>query len=306
MVRGKLIFRICALSFVTLTACGMSLYRPLSAKESPTALREEVLVQLNAGEYSAAETTASKLWSIERTNETASLYALALASTAGIGLFDLTVKAINASGQNASEGNDIFNSLESVLPEFTETQLTKIQEALTILDSAPDRSSGKLKFQRCLTAGIYTIPTISSLQQKITAAQSTLSSLPAKLGSGSGSGCTASTATINAAAVEVNDVISNLGDMASQFATAISIVEGCFPSESGQSAINSVSQQVNKLIQTADTGCAVPQSQKVGNYTLPSCLNDTITAAGGQTAIAGDGQVAGCELFLNCASGQCF
>lgn len=306
MRRGKLISQMCVLSLVILTACGMSLYRPISNKENPIALREEVLVQLNAGEYNDAEATASKLWSIEQTNETASLYALALASTAGIGLFDLTVKAINASGQNTSQGSDIFNALDSVLPEFTDEQLKKIQAALTILDSAPDSTSGKLKFQRCLTAGIYSIPTISSLQKKITAAQSTFSSLPTKLGSGSGNGCTASTATINAAAVEVNDTISTLGEIATQFATAISVIEGCFPSGDGQSAINSVSQQVNKLTQAADKGCAVPQSQKIGNYTLPSCLNDTIAAAGGESAVAGDGLVAGCELFLNCASGQCF
>lgn len=311
MMSSRILFtNLWTLSFSLISACGMSLYRPLSAKENAVALKEETLILLNSGEYIEADQTAAKLWSLEKTNDTASLYALTLMSTAGVGLFDLTVNAIkqqtNLSNQSSSQGDDIFNALSSILPEFNDEQLSKIQQSLAILDSAPDRESGRLTFQRCLTAGIYTIPTISSLQKKISAAQTTLQSLPSKLGSGAGTSCTASTTTINAAAVEVNDLILNLSDVGSQFATALSTIESCFPSTGNTQGINAVSEQVNKLTQAADKGCAIPQTQKIGNYTIPSCLNDTINAAGAQTAAAGDGQVAGCELFLNCSAGQCF
>jgi len=305
-LRFNLIPHIYAIAISTLTACGMSLYRPLAAKESATALKEETVLQLNAGEYSDAEQSAAKLWSIEKTNETASLYAIAVASTAGIGLFDLTVNAIKQQSNSTTQNSDIFNTLSSVLPEFTEEQLSKIQQSLAILDSAPHKDSGRLVFQRCLTAAIYTIPTITSLQEKINLAQTTLASLPSKLGTGGGTTCSASTTTINATAIEVNDLITNLSDVASQFATALTVIGACFPQGNETSGINAVSDQVTKLTQAADKGCSVPQTQKVGSYTIPSCLNDTINASGGDTAAAGDGQVAGCELFLNCASGKCF
>ncbi|MEY2987728.1 MAG: hypothetical protein RJB13_1249 [Pseudomonadota bacterium] len=297
---------LCVLTFSILTACGMSLYRPLAAKESATALKEETIVQLNAGEYSEAEQTAAKLWSIEKTNDTASLYAIALASTAGIGLFDLTVKAIKQQSDASAQSSDIFNTLSEILPEFDDDQLSKIQQSLEILDSAPEKNSGRIIFQRCLTAAIYTLPTITTLQQKITRAQTTLSSLPSKLGSGAGASCSASATSINAAAVEVNDLITQLSGIADQFKTAISVIGDCFPKSGNTSDINIVSEQVNKLTQAADKGCSVPQNQKIGPYTIPSCLNDTINAAGANEAVAGDGEVAGCELFLNCSGGQCF
>jgi hypothetical protein len=297
---------LCLLAISILTACGMSLYRPLGAKETSVALREETLVQLNAGEYSEAEQSAAKLWKLKKTNDTASLYALALASTAGIGLFDLVVNAIKQQSSATTQSNDIFNSLSNVLPKFTDEQLLKIQQSIEILDSAPNKNSGGLLFQRCLTAAIYTIPTIDSLQEKIVAAQSTLASLPTRLGSGSGSSCNASTSDVNAAAVEVSGLLTQFGEVASQFTTALAVIGDCFPSSNNSSEINAVSQQVNKLTQAADKGCSVPQTQKIGTYTIPSCLNDTINATGASEAVADDGSVAGCELFLNCSSGQCF
>lgn len=297
---------LCALALSILCACGMSLYRPLAAKETPEALREETLVHLNAGDYSEAENTSAKLWSIEKSNDTASLYALALASTAGIGLFDLTVNAIKQQSSASNQNSDIFNTLSSVLPSFTQEQLTKIQMSLDVLDQAPDKTSGGLTFQRCLTAAIVTIPTITTLQQRISSAQTTLASLPTKLGSGSGTTCNASATAINAAAVEVNDLMTNLSDIAGQFSTALSVIGDCFPQGTPTSAVNEVSGQVDKLTQAADKGCTVPPTQKIGNYTLPTCLNDTVNASGANQAVAGDGKVAGCEIFLNCSGGQCF
>lgn len=138
---------LCLLAISILTACGMSLYRPLGAKETSVALREETLVQLNAGEYSEAEQSAAKLWKLKKTNDTASLYALALASTAGIGLFDLVVNAIKQQSSATTQSNDIFNSLSNVLPKFTDEQLLKIQQSIEILDSAPNKNSGGLLFQ---------------------------------------------------------------------------------------------------------------------------------------------------------------
>lgn len=301
---------LCFLCLFALTACGTSLYRPLAGKETPAALREETLVQLNSGNYDAALQSAEKLWDKEKTNSSASLYAITLSSIAGVGLFDLTINSIKAvssqsSQSSSSSGNSVFNSLSTLLPSFTTTQLASLKKSIEILDSAPNKTASDLLFQRCLTAGIYTIPTIKNLQTSLTAVQTTLTELPTKLGSGSGTGCSASTATINTAASELSSSIGSLTTIAEDFASAMSIISDCFPSSEGKDTLNSVSQQVSKLKQNADKGCAIPNTQKIGSYTLPSCLNDTITALGGNSALANDGEIAGCELFLNCSSGSC-
>jgi hypothetical protein len=304
---GLLVLSACAV------ACGTSLYRPFSAKETTAALREETLVQLNQGNYDSAEAAAEKLWAKEKSNDNASLYSIALASQAGVGLFDLIVKTIEKSTgtasapSNGSTGNNVFESMSSVLPAFTDAQLITLKKAIDVLDAAPDKSSSKLLFQRCLTAAIYTLPTIKNLQTGITNLQSTLSELPSRLGTGSSStGCTASADTINTTAAELSDAITNLGTITTNFATAIQTIGECFPSSEGKDSLNTVSQQVSKLTAAADKGCAIPPTQKIGNYTLPSCLNDTVNASGGGTAAANDGKIAGCELLLNCSSGTCF
>ncbi|MEN9529971.1 MAG: hypothetical protein RI932_1844 [Pseudomonadota bacterium] len=297
---------------MALSSCGTSLYRPISNKETADALREQTIMLLNSGDYEEAVSTAEKLWAKEVSNETASLYSIALASTAGIGLFDLTVSSIKTAStqtgtgsQTNSAGNSVFNSLSNALPDFTEEQLSRIKKSIDVLDAAPEKRAPGLVFQRCLTAGIYTVPTVKNLQQSITSVQTTLSALPSKLGSGSGSACSASSATINSAAEDVSASIKNLGTISGNFASAMNTMAECFPSAEGKDSLNTVSQQVSKLRTNADKGCAIPATQKIGSYTLPSCLNDTITNTGGATAVAGDGIIAGCELFLNCSSGSC-
>ena len=298
----------------SIMSCGTSLYRPLAAKETTDALREETLLQLNEGNYDSAATIAKKLWEKQQTNENASLYAIALSSQAGVGLFDLIVNTIEKttstssnSSAGTSAGNNVFNSLSSALPTFTSSQLESLKTAINILDSAPEKTATKLLFQRCLTAAIYAIPQIKNLQTGITSVQTTLTNLPSRLGTtAGGTGCSASTETINAAATELSSAIQSLGSITTDFASALSIVGECFPSSQGKDSLNTVSQQVTKLTTNADKGCSIPSTQKIGSYTLPTCLNDTIAATGGNTAVAGDGKIAGCELFVNCTSGSCF
>ncbi len=313
MRRSAVIAGFALLLTLPIVSCGTSLYRPFAAKETANALREETLLQLNQGNYDAAAESAKKLWDKEPSNDAASLYSIALASQAGVGLFDLIVgtieKSTAASSTSAasSAGNSVFDSLNAVLPAFTDAQLSMLKQSIDVLDAAPEKTSSKLLFQRCLTAAIYTLPTLNKLQTGITTLQTTLSALPSKLGTGGGgTSCNASTDSINTAASELSSAITDLGTITTRFAAAIAIVGECFPSSQGKDALNTVSQQVNKLTTAADKGCTIPATQKIGNYTLPSCLNDTITASGGSTAVAADGKIAGCELFINCTSGACF
>jgi hypothetical protein len=302
-----------------LLSCGTSLYRPAASKETNDALKEETLIQLNQGNYDSAAIYAEKLWNKDKSNESASLLSIALASQAGVGLFDLIVSTIektsggtsssSTSSTTASQstGNGVFNSLTSVLPSFTTTQMSKLKQAIDVLDAAPDKKAGNLLFQRCLTAAIYTIPTLKNFQTSLTNVQTTLSGLPAKLGTPQGqTSCNASADTINNAATEFSNSLTELAALTTNFNTALSIIGDCFPSSQGKDSLNTVSQQISKLSTNADKGCSIPTNQKVGTYTLPSCLNDTVTATGGETAVANDGQIAGCELFINCTSGSCF
>lgn len=304
------------LSSGLILSCGTSLYRPISVKDTSRALREETILQLNQGQYESAVENAKKLWDKDKSNDAASLYSISLASLAGVGLFDLIVNTIQkststssstSSTASSSTGNSVFNSLSTVLPSFTTEQLSNLKLAIDVLDAAPEKSASRLLFQRCLTAAIYTIPTIKNLQTGITSLQTSLSNLPTKLGtSAGGTSCSASTDAINTAATELSTAITNLGQITTDFTAAINVIGECFPSAQGKDSLNTVSQQISKLTTQADKGCTIPATQKIGNYTLPSCLNDTVAATGGSTAAAGDGKIAGCELFVNCSSGSCF
>ncbi|NBO39411.1 hypothetical protein EBU99_12595 [bacterium] len=294
------------------SACGASLFRPISSKETASALREETITLLNDGDYESAAVSAEKLWNKDKSNESASLFSISLASKAGVGLFDLIVNTIektsssNNSSSSGAAGNNVFNALSSTLPSFTSAQLNDLKKSIEILDAAPNKSATSLSFQRCLTAAIYAVPMFKNLQAGITNTQTTLAGLPSKLGTGIGATCSASTETINATATELNSTISNLASSVADFSTALATISACFPSAQGKDSLNTVSQQVSKLLQNADKGCLIPSTQKIGSYTLPSCLNETVSAAGGASAKANDGTISGCELFLNCSAGSCF
>jgi hypothetical protein len=65
-----------------------------------------------------------------------------------------------------------------------------------------------------------------------------------------------------------------------------------------------LTQKVDSIITQADKGCVVPNTGVLGSRFLPSCMTSFIESSAAD-AVAGDGLVSGCEVFLNCSKGNC-
>ena len=105
---------------------------------------------------------------------------------------------------------------------------------------------------------------------------------------------------------DLTELISKTAGLANRIQEVQTIMGDCLPSGAAE-AVNQITRKIAKLTTNADKGCSIPSTQKIGNFTLPTCLNDFVLASGGNTAVASDKKIAGCEVFLNCAgSTSCF
>lgn len=293
----------------SISSCGKSIYETAANKETDEARKEAAIIALDKDDYETASKNMEKLWESKPSNENAQLYAISLLGLAGFSLFDVVRDALqsaSSSSKESSAGNAILDKISDVVgTNVTETQLDIIRTAIDVLRAAPDQTSAGLKFQKCLTAGIYAAPTLGGLSEKIAELNTTLQALPSRLGA-SGTACLASLSEINAIGEALTGVISDTALLASRVKDIETIVAGCLPSGSAQ-AVNSLTSQVNALATNADKGCSIPSTQKIGSFTLPACMNSFVLAAGGSTAVASDKKIAGCEVFLNCTgNSSCF
>lgn len=298
---------------VLVTSCGSSLYKPLGKSSSDDAKKEDAIIALNQDEFDKASLDLSQLWAKEKTNERAQLYAIALLGKAGLSLFQFVTDALisadksaaNPSAQ-ASSGNKVLDKISSLIPDLNDSQLKEIKLAIDVLQAAPNQLSTGLKFEKCLIAGIYAAPAIAGITKTVANIQTTLANLPAKLGTSQGSQtCNASADIVNQAGKELTDIISSAGILASRVADISQILGECVPAGNGE-AVNEVTTKINKLKSHADKGCAIGANQSIGRYPVPPCMTAFILSAGGGTAVAGDGVISGCELFINCSDGNCF
>jgi 7-keto-8-aminopelargonate synthetase-like enzyme len=159
--------------------------------------------------------------------------------------------------------------------------------------------------QNCLIGGFYAIPALIEMESTTQNLKQTLSSLPGQVGA-SGANCTASTETINNVSTNLSNVINEAALIAVRINDVQAVLGGCLPASSSDS-INQLTAKVTNLKTNSDKGCSIPQDQMVQGITLPNCMNSVIANTGGNSAVAGDGKIEGCELFMHC-SGQtkCF
>ena len=297
---------------VVMASCGTSIYKPVGKSKSDEAKKEDAILALNNDDYEQATARLGELWDKSKSNEIAQLYAIALVGKAGINLFKSVTDALTADSasssadEKSSAGNKVLDKISNLIPDLSDAQLAEIKYAIDVLQAAPNQTSTGLKFQKCLVAGIYAAPALAGITTTVAKIQTTLNALPAKLGTSTGSNaCTASADAENQAGQELSDVITAAGKLASRVTEISAIVGACLPAGSGE-AVNEVTAKVTKLKTNADKGCAIPATQTIGAFTLPSCMNTFISSGGGATAVASDGLVAGCEVFLNCSDGKCF
>ncbi|MCA2962261.1 MAG: hypothetical protein IOD12_18560 [Silvanigrellales bacterium] len=292
-----------------LGACGKSLYAPAANKDTDEARKEAAIIALDDDDYKTASENMAKLWESDPSNENAQLYAISLLGVAGFSLFDVVKDALSSTTSDAKEssaGNAILDKITDVVgTDVTESQLDIIRTAIDVLSAAPDQTSAGLKFQKCLTAGIYAAPTLGGLSEKLATLNSSLQTLPTRLGA-TGAACSASASEVTAIGDELTEVISGAALLAARVKEIEEVIGECLPAGSTE-AVNTITTKVTALATNADKGCTIPATQQIGTYTLPSCMNTFVLAAGGSTATAADKKIAGCEVFLNCTGGaSCF
>jgi hypothetical protein len=297
------------LAFTVVPACGKSLYSPAANKDTDESRREAAIIALNDEDYDTAVENMNTLWAKSKSNENAQLLAISLLGSAGFSLFDVVRNALESASETTKDsaaGNAILDRITAVVGDgVTDAQLVIIRLAIDVLKAAPDQASAGLKFQTCLTAGIYAAPTLGSLSSKVAALNTSLQTLPTRL-QATGASCGASAATVSSIGAELTDVLTETALLASRINDIKDVLGDCLPAGSADQ-VNELTTQVTSLATKADKGCTIPSSQAIGSYTLPSCMNTFVRAAGGSTARASDGTIAGCEVFLNCTGGSsCF
>jgi hypothetical protein len=293
-----------------LNACGKSIYSPAANKKTNDAVLQDAILALNSDRYEEASSKLESVWESNKTLEISQLYSISLLGQAGFSLFDVIKKALatvtDSNSKQNSAGNAILDKISSIVgTNLTEAQYTLLKKAVTVLNSADDQSNAGLKFQKCLTAGIYAAPTIAGLSSSILELQTKLKELPTKL-SASGATCGASSATINETGASLTLTISQAASLASKIQDIESVMGDCLPAGTAES-VNQITKKVANLVTKADKGCSIPSTQTVGSYTLPSCMNTFVLESGGSTAVSGDKKLSGCEVFLNCVgASSCF
>ena len=314
---------------IALLGCGSSLFSSFGKNESEESLKTDAILALNKSDFETATTKMEKLWNLGPTNQKAQLYAISLVGLAGFDLFCIIKQAVaslqkspltegdsckkdatpSATATPTSSDSSSGTQILSILSQFVGTSITdeneaRLKKAIEILSLAPDAKDAGIVFQKCLTGGIYSVPTLSELTTSISSIQSTLQSLPTKLGAASGSTtCNASTTVVDEAGAELTSLLTNVANVSKAVEILSNVLGECLPADSKES-VNAVTAQVNKIVAAADKGCSIPSTQQLGNYTLPSCMNSFVTSSS-TTAVASDGIIAGCELFINCAGGSC-
>ena len=309
----RLFLCLCLLSPL-LQSCGKSLYSVAANKETDDAIFQDAVLALNKDDFATASTKLGILYDKEKSLEVSQLFSISLLGEAGYNLFDVIKKALatvsdDSSKQN-SAGNAILDKISSVVgTTVTNEQYALMKKAVLVLTEANDQSNAGLKFQKCLTAGIYAAPTLAGLATTLTQLNTKLQELPTKVsatGSGSSATCGASSATISEVGAELTSVISQAATLATRIQDVEAVMGECLPAGSADS-VNEVTKKVTNLATKSDKGCSIPSNQTIGSFSLPTCMNSFVQASGGDTAKAGDNQIAGCEVFLNCAGGtSCF
>jgi hypothetical protein len=292
-------------------SCGKSIFSSISKNDSTESLKQDAVVLLNQKKYAEATKKLQILWDREKTNYAASLFVTSLAGEAGYPIFSLilnTLKTIGSQKLNNNVGNEVLNAFKQLNFSQQEENIAsqqKLKEAIQIVLQAPDKENLAIKFQGCVVGAIYAWPSISKIESYTANLKSQLNSLPTRL-SANGAACGASADTINQVSAELSQSIEQATSALLKIEDVSEIIEKCLPS-SGSSQINSLTQTIYLMKQNADKGCSIPQNQAINGITLPNCVNQTILNSGGNTAVANDEKLAGCELFLHCTgTTRCF
>lgn len=290
---------------LVLLACGSSVFSPLSKSESDDALRETARIALDKGDYAKASSSMKKLYDKDNSNKNAQLYAVSLLGQGGFDLFSIMKNALTLAGGSAQGGgSDIMDQMtansEAIFGGIiTSSRQAYAKAAIDVLAAAANPVEAGVHFQKCLSAAIYSIPIL----QNVAAVKAKLEEIQAANAAAGGDFCSSSsTARVAALGTSLTDVIAEAGAVAADISPVSATLDECLGTANKTSALTS---QVKNLLQKADLGCGY-SGGPIGGVNLPQCINSYVSSTGG-SAVAGDGKISGCELFLNCTgTNNCF
>lgn len=306
------IFRnfISVIMVATATACGFSVYSPVTPESSEKAQMEKAILAMNKGEYRTARNALQEVWKVDKSTKTSQLYANAILGDAGFDLYNIILEVVkSATDADLSSANDVLEALSDILTvEASAQQLNDLNLTLSVLNSAENQSSKALEFQKCLIVGIYAVPVLSGITESISNIQSTLDDLPQRLAVDPTDNrtCTATTEVIEGVGNDLSSLIGDIGNIASRLSDINAVIQNCstLTENAPTDSVNSLTTQVNTVIASADQGCSLPENGLIGSQLFPSCMSSYLENSS-ENATAGDGIVSGCEVFLNCSQGNC-
>lgn len=296
---------------VSLSSCGFSLYSSITPEDSDKALFEKAILDLDKRDFVAARASLGRLWKKEKSNTVTQLYANAILGSAGFDLYDIIVRLLKSSAAgDVKSANDLLSSVAAVVTvDASDAQLDELSLTLNVLGQAENQDSPGLELQKCLTVGIYALPVLDGINVAAEDLQAFMDTLPARLAVNPGDGrtCGAGSATVVSVGQDLNQAIAQVGEISARIAEVYEVLDQCSLLSDAEDSdqLNILTTRMTTVLNRADRGCTIPASGQVGGGVVPSCMDDYV-AATATDAAAGDGQVAGCELFVHCSQGGCF
>jgi hypothetical protein len=287
-----------------LSACGSNLYKPAAGKSEAYYL-EEARILLDKDDYAGASDALDQV----ATHDTQ--WVLLKVSTylgpQGLGLWDLILQLTDTKnlGDQAGGGADrILNALdESFFGEgaVRQAKTEAMNNSITLLKSTEQTST--VSNLRCLLGSFLILPVVTSAQSTI---EDILSSLQTIADSAVSGGSSAGSCP---GVGDFSSSLSNATGLLSSLSTAKDEYGSCkiFQAATSSGSLNQIQEKIDRLFDNADKGCLSINCTLGGNLCnaiqLP-CVNDLLNADG---AVAGDGQIAVCELIQNCGGNtSCF
>lgn len=305
-------------AFLLYSSCGgdeFNVFRPAAeplAKKDDDAQLEEARVMMDDKEYDDAANLLEPRIEDEKTdsNEARLLYAAALLGIADLDVWSIINTILESQGDQQAAGggglDTVFDSLsDSILGSgaVRQAKVDALAEAIATLRGAPEPDAPEITNTACLFGGLLAAPTLADARSGLAATATALATIRDSATSG-GATCpdislldTASAGVIEAAA---------------NFSLVLQAAGNCSFLDLSETAalMNSVEQQMSRLLDNADKGCAslpeCPADAPGCESLFPTCVQEALEV-GTSTARAGDGAISSCELVLHCSSGtSCF
>jgi hypothetical protein len=319
LIRGTSLLITLGLVGLIWSSCGGSdefnFFQPFSDplhKDEPKVKLESAKIKLDKKEYAAAASILEPMTQneTENSNETRLLYVAATLGQANLDLWSIIKNFLDSqqsSEKKSSGGLDSFlNSMSSSVLGTGEEKTQRIaivNQAIALLRTAPHPEDKSISNTSCLLAGILALPTFVDAKDAMTASLTALQSIKSSASS-NGSSCP------NISLLDT--ALTNAASASARMSLVMLAATGCsFLNIAGSASdLNSLEKQLAKLIAAADKGCAslptcstsVPDCQSY----FPQCVQDLLKV-GSSSAVAGDKQLASCELTLHCSvDGSCF